>query len=164
MSKHEELKKAVQFVRQSMTSAKMILDLSVDSVKHLDYTMDTEFTNKGKLRNPQGNFAKFQPIIMIGFSGYIADVIMKHTSNARLEIDDAAQYWYLDFKVVAENGWIVKPGQRLTKRAHHGEQAELYRYTIAAINYFRQPASEMTQPFVLEEVLVKKKPWWKFGK
>lgn len=162
MSKQEELKKAIRFVRQSMTSVKMNLDHSVDSIKHLDYTMDTEFTNKGKLSNPQGNFAKYQPIIMIGFSGYIAEVIMKHTHNARLQIDDAAQYWYLDFQVIAENGWIVKPGQRITKRAYYGKQAELYTYTVAAINYFRQPPAGMTAPFPLEEVLVKKKPWWKF--
>ena len=161
-SKYEELQKAIQFVRRSMTDVKMNLDHSVDSIKHLDYTMDTEFTNKGRLRNPQGNFAKYQPIIMIGFSGYIAEVILKNTHNARLQIDESAQYWYNDFQVIAENGWIVKPGQRVTRRAYYGAQAELYTYTVAAINYFRQPAGANSQIHPLEDVLVKKKPWWKF--
>jgi hypothetical protein len=162
-SKYEELQKAIQFVRRSMTDVKMTLDYSVDSIKHLDYTMDTEFNNKGGLRNPQGMFAKYQPVIMIGFSGYIAEVIIKNTHNSRLQIDDAAQYWYLDFQVIAENGWIVKPGQRVTKRAYQGAQAGLYAYTVAAINHFRQPAGSNPQTFPLEEVLIKKKPWWKFS-
>jgi hypothetical protein len=161
-SKKEEFQKAVEFVRRSMSGVKMNLDYSVDSIKHLDNLMDTEFASKGKLSNPQGQFAKFQPVIMIGLSGYIAEVILKNTKNAKLEIDEEDKQWYLNFRVVAENGWIVRPGQRVVKKAYHRKEAELFAYTVAAINNLRQPAGTVTQTYALEDVLVKKKPWWKF--
>jgi hypothetical protein len=162
-NKQEELQKAVQFVRQSMSNVKMNLDNSVDSIKYLDNLMDTEFDNKGRLRYPQGQFAKYQPIIMIGLSGYIADVIMKNTRNAKLQIDETDKHWYINFQVIAENGWIARPGQRVVKRAQYGRQTELFTYVVAAINSFRSPDPVTTQPYALEEMLVKKKPWWKFN-
>jgi hypothetical protein len=161
-SKNEELQKAIQFVRRSMGDVKMNLDLSVNSIKLLDNLMDTEFSNKGKLTNPTGQFAKYQPVIMIGLSGYIAEVIIKNTTNAKLEIDEEDKHWYVNFRVVGENGWIVRPGQRVSKRAYYGKQTALYEYTVAAINYFRQPAGAAVQTYPLEEMLVKVKPWWKF--
>jgi hypothetical protein len=166
--KYEELQKAIEFLRQTLNESKMNLDYSVDSVKHLDWLLSDAFKN-GKVKNPNGTFAKYQGIIMFGITGYLSEVILKNTNNSKLEIDPNDENWYLNLKVTAENSWTVQPGQRVMKRAYQGSEAELYAYVLATIKYFNEHQGDKTNSNTyFEEVYIRddkkqnnKKPWWK---
>lgn len=165
---YQELQKAIEFLRQTLSDAKMNLDYSVDSVKHLDWLIGDAFKN-GKLKNPNGTFAKYQGLIMLGITGYLAEVVLKNTTNSKLDIDPKDENWYLNLKVTAENSWTIQPGQRVMKRAYQGSEAELYPYTLSTIKYFNQPKGDNANSNTyIEEVYVRddqkqsdKKPWWK---
>ena len=165
---YQEIQKAIDFVRKSLGDSKMDLDYSIESVKYLDHILDDAFKN-GQLKDPGGAFAKYQGFIMLGISGYLAEVILKNTTNAKLEIDPGDELWYTNFKVISENEWIIQPGQRVIKRAYQGSEAELYAYALSAIKYFNQPKDDTTnENTYIQEVYVRdkpkqesKKPWWK---
>jgi len=163
---HQELQKTIDFVIQSYASKQIYLDHSPESVKHLDKLFDDEFKN-GKLKNPNGAFAEFQGLIMTGISGYLGEVVMRNSSNAKLIIDENDESWCMNFKVEAENSWTIHPGQRVVKRMLNGSEDELYAYVLSAINYFHKPMSETSDsPTYTQEVYVRepeqtKKPWWK---
>src|SRR5258706_7982869 len=111
----QELQKAIDYVRQTFAEQKINLDYTQDTVKHLDRLFDNEF-KEGKLKKPDGSFAKYQGLIMTGVSGYIARVILKNTENTQLIIDPDDQNWFMNFKVAAATGIFVQPGQRVIKR------------------------------------------------
>ena len=158
-----ELQKAIDYVRKTFADRQIILDFSTDTIKHLDILLDSEFKN-GKLKKPDGGFAKFQGLIMIGISGYIAETVIKNTLNTALDIDDNDKNWYINFKVKAANGWNIQPGQQLLKRILHGHDASLYAYVQSAIKHFNDPVANggnMNIPDTTATVNRDKKPWWK---
>jgi hypothetical protein len=165
---YQELQNAIDFLRETLANAKMNLDYSVDSVKHLDYILGDAFT-KGKLKNPKGSFAQQQGIIMLGMAGYLAEVVIQNTNNSRLEIDPNDEQWYVNFKLKGEKGWTIQPGLRVVKRALNGSEAELYAYVLSTIKYFNQvEGNEENKNTYTQEVHVRedpqpngKKPWWK---
>ena len=170
---YKKLQDAVEFVRQSFADKGINLDYTPESVKHLDKLFDDEVRN-GNPRNPDSGFAKFQGVIMAGTTGYLTEVVLRHTHNGQLDIDPNDEHWYLNFKVVAENTWTIQPGQRVLKRMQQGNEAEFYAYILSAIKYFSQPKADATEEHPNEgytytqEVYVrdetkeeKKKPWWK---
>lgn len=165
---YQELQNAIDFLRKTLANAKMNLDYSVDSVKHLDYILENAFA-KGKLKTPNGPFAKQQGIIMLGMAGYLAEVVIQNTNNSRLEIDPNDDQWYINFKLTGENSWTIQPGLRVMKRAYKGNEAELYAYVLSAIKYFNQVQGNAGDSNTyIQEVYVRedpqpnrKKPWWK---
>lgn len=165
---YQKLQNAVDFLRKTLAKAKMNLDYSVDSVKHLDYLLGDAFTN-GKLKIPNGAFAQQQGIIMLGMAGYLAEVVIQNTNNSKLEIDPNDEQWYVNFKLIGENSWTIQPGLRVMKRAYKGSEAELYAYVLSAIKYFNQAGGNAgVRNTYTQEVYVReapqpngKKPWWK---
>ena len=151
----QELKKAIEFVRKTFAEKNIQLDYSPESVKHLDKLFDQEFKN-GKLKRPESSFAKYQGLIMIGVSGYLAEVVLKNTSNTKLQIESNDSNWYINFLVTANNNLAIQPGKVVLARIHEGDKAELYKYTIYALNYFGTKTGEKA----IE--VPDKKPWWKF--
>ncbi|HTJ12306.1 MAG TPA: glycoside hydrolase family 2 TIM barrel-domain containing protein [Dinghuibacter sp.] len=149
MSQHEELQNAVSYLRDSFAKADIDLDFSVKSVELLDQVLDDAFEN-GQVKNPEGSFAQQQGIILFGMAGYVAEVVIRQTKNARLTFDPKDDNWYVNFLLTGENGWSMRPGQRLVKRVHDGAEAGLHAYTLAAIEHFNKGAEPA------------KKPWWKF--
>ncbi|MCW3117227.1 MAG: hypothetical protein JWM28_1309 [Chitinophagaceae bacterium] len=162
-SRQQELHKAIEFVRNTFADRRIHLDYSTESVKHLDKLLDDEF-KKGKLKNPEGNFAKFQGLIMIGISGYLAQVILKNATQAKLDINEDDQNWFINFKITGPFNQVIQPGQRVLKRVQYGSEAELYQYVHSAIKYFSDPASKIPDDseIGIRSVVEKKKPWWKF--
>lgn len=152
----QELKKAIEFVRKTFAEKNIQLDYSPESVRHLDKLFDQEF-KKGKLKRPESSFAKYQGLIMIGVSGYLAEVVLKNTSNTRLHIESNDSNWYINFLVAGNNGLTIQPGKVVLARIQEGDKAELYKYAIYALNYFGTKTGEKA----VEKV--DKKPWWKFG-
>jgi hypothetical protein len=140
----------------------------VDSIKHIDYILDIAFAH-GKLKESSGFFAQHQGLIMTGMSAYLAEVILRNTSNATLQIDEHDESWYINFKVVGENGWVIQPGRRIAKRAFQGKEFELYPYVLSVMKYFKKPmdnqptgGSYTHEVYMLGEPKQKtKKPWWK---
>ena len=161
----QELQKAIDYVRQTFAEQKIKLDYTRDTVKHLDTLFDNEFKD-GKLKKPDGSFAKYQGLIMTGVSGYIAQVILKNTENTQLVIDPGDQNWFMNFKVATAAGLFVQPGQRVIKRILKGEEMELYAYVLVAIKYFSLPPgitgnSPTATPDNYTVDTTRKKPWWK---
>jgi len=155
----QELQKAIEFVRQTFADKKINLDYSPASVKNLDTLFDNEFKN-GKLRNPDGSFAKFQGLIMTGVSGYIAYVIIKNTGNTQFAADANDEKWFMNFKVASATGQAVQPGLRVIKRMLQGEEMSLYTYTVSSIRYFN-PGAQLPIETPDTETASQKKPWWK---
>ena len=168
-SKYQELQNAVEILRNSIVDKNINLDFSIDSVKHLDYILETAFKN-GKLKNPNGAFAQHLGLMMLGLSGYVAEVFLKNTANAKLDIDENNENWYTDFKVISENGRTLQPAIRVVRRADEGRERELYAYALSAIKYFNTLREESTNTNTyIEEVYVRddlkqeiKKACWKF--
>jgi len=165
-SKHEELQEAVDIFKRSIIDDSINLDFSVESVKHIDLILNLAFEN-GKLKKSNYAFAKHIGVMMLGMSGYVTEVILKHTSNATLDIDERDKQWYTNFKVTSKNGWVIQPAIRVMKRAYHGNEAELYAYTLSTIKYFQQPKTATAENNYIQEVHVKEEPreqksWWKF--
>jgi hypothetical protein len=134
---YKELQKAAEFLRNSLGNAKSELDYSTYSIKSLDFILSEGFRD-GKVRNPTGTFAKHQGMIMLGIAGYLTDVILKNTTNTKVEIDPSDEKWYLNFKLVAANGLSIQPAQQIIKRSQLGRAAELYAYSISTIKEFNQ--------------------------
>lgn len=168
-TKHEELQEAVDVFKRSVIDKTINLDFSVESVKHIDFILNSAFEN-GKLRKSGSALAKHMGVLMLGMSGYVTEVILKHTPNSKLEIDEKDKEWYTNFKVTSEGGWTIHPAQRVIKRAYLGNEAELYSYTISTIKYFNDPQNETAKNTYIQEVYVRddepqqqtKKSWWKF--
>ena len=156
----QELQKAIDFVRNTFAEKKETLDYKPDSVKYLDKLFDNEFKN-GKLKNPSGGFAKYQGVIMIGISGYLAEVILRNTVNTKLTIDNNDANWFINFKLAGENTQAIQPGQMVLKRIQEGKAASLYGFAVSAIKYFNQ--SPGTNQDAAVNPPEKKKPWWKLG-
>ena len=158
--RQQELQKAIEFVRRTFADRRINLDYSAESVKHLDKLFDDEF-KKGKLKNPDGAFAKFQGLIMIGISGYLAEVILINAPHSKLDINEDDKNWFINFKITADNNRAVQPGQRILKRVQYGIEAGLYFYVLSAIKYFNDLNSKMPAERTDIPLPEKKKPWWK---
>ena len=160
-TRQQELLKAIDFVRRTFADRQISLDYSADSIKHLDKLFDEEFKN-GKLRHPDGGFAKFQGLIMIGISGYLAQVILKNAQGSRIDINENDQNWFINFNIKGENNRAIQPGQQVLQRIQYGNQAGLYNYVLSARRYFSEPGYDMKVQPGPGPVPAKKKPWWKF--
>jgi hypothetical protein len=154
----QELQKAIEFVRQTFADRKINLDYSPASVKNLDALFESEFKD-GKLRKPDGSFAKFQGLIMTGVSGYVAYVILKNSGNTQFISDPGDEKWFMNFKIVSASGQSVQPGLRVIKRMLQGEEMSLYFYTLTSIRYFNPDAKLPIETAGAGSG--QKKPWWK---
>ena len=159
-SRQQQLLKAVEFVRKTFADRRINLDYSTESIQHLDKLFDQEF-RKGKLKNPEGGFAKFQGLIMIGISGYLAQVIIKNAPSSILHINEEDTNWFINFKITGEYNRAIQPGQRILKRIQYGNSASLYGYVLSAINYFTDSKSEMPDDVMDPPAQKLKKPRWK---
>ena len=162
----QELQKAIEFVRQTFAEKKINLDYSPESVKHLDKLFDQEFKN-GKLKRPDSSFARYQGLIMMGVSGYIAHVILKNAANTQLVVEPADDNWFLNYRVATQTGLFVQPGQRVVKRMLRGEEMELFAYVLISIKYFSvSPALAKNYTNISPDNYTvdpaQNKPWWKF--
>ena len=165
---HQDLYDASKFVRQAMAAAKLPLDYSIDSVKHLDYVLGDAFVN-GKLKHPESTFAQQRGEIMTGMAAYIAELVISQTKNSVLEIDPSDESWYINFTVVAANGWRICPGQRVMKRASLGAEAALHPYVLEAIKHFNAKREDLPTGGTYTQVVYvdddssrsDKKQWWK---
>jgi hypothetical protein len=127
---------------------------------------DSEFKN-GKIIRPDSSFSKYQGLIMMGVSGYIAQVILKHAAGTQLIIDSSDANWFLNFKVTTQTGLSVQPGQRVVKRMLRGEEMELFAYVVVSIKYFSVSPSlaknySGISPDNYSVDPAQNKPWWKF--
>ena len=159
-SRVNDLQKAVDYIRNTFAERRILLDYSIDSVSHLDKLFDQEFKN-GKLKNPEGGFAKFQGVILIGVTGYLAEVIIKNTRQTQTEINEHDENWFISFKVTAGSNRFVQPGQQILKRIQFGSDAGLHAYVLSAIKYFNDPGAAMTGNSPDNAIITKRKPWWK---
>ena len=159
-SRISDLQKAVDYVRNTFAERRILLDYSTESIRHLDKLFDQEFKN-GKLKNPEGGFAKFQGVILIGVTGYLSEVIIKNTRQTQTEIYEQDENWFISFKITAGGNRFVQPGQQILKRIQYGSDAGLHMYALSAIRYFNDPAVAMTGNSPDSAVLKKRKPWWK---
>jgi len=159
-SRISDLQKAVDYVRNTFAERRILLDYSTESIRHLDKLFDQEFKN-GKLKNPEGGFAKFQGVILIGVTGYLSEVIIKNTRQTQTEINEQDENWFISFKITAGGNRFVQPGQQILKRIQYGSDAGLHTYALSAIRYFNDPAVAMTGNSPDSAVLKKRKPWWK---
>jgi hypothetical protein len=168
-AQYKELQKAIGYLRNSSANAKIELDYSLYSVKCLDLILSEAFRN-GQLRNPTGIFDKHQGLILLAISGYLAEVILKNTSNTKLVIDQNDKKWYLTFKVTAANGSTVTPREQVMKRTRHGSEAELYAFAVSTIKSFNQSKGGATKEHThAKETPINDytkqnsiRPWWKF--
>ena len=159
-SRISDLQKAVDYVRNTFAERRILLDYSTESIRHLDKLFDQEFKN-GKLKNPEGGFAKFQGVILIGVTGYLSEVIIKNTRQTQTEINEQDENWFISFKITAGGNRFVQPGQQILKRIQYGSDAGLHSYALSAIKYFNDAAATMTGNSPDSAVLKKRKPWWK---
>jgi len=159
-SRISDLQKAVDYVRNTFAERRILLDYSTESIRHLDKLFDQEFKN-GKLKNPEGGFAKFQGVILIGVTGYLTEVIIKNTRQTQTEINEQDENWFISFKITAGGNRFVQPGQQILKRIQYGSDAGLHSYALSAIKYFNDAAATMTGNSPDSAVLKKRKPWWK---
>ena len=118
-SRISDLQKAVDYVRNTFAERRILLDYSTESIRHLDKLFDQEFKN-GKLKNPEGGFAKFQGVILIGVTGYLSEVIIKNTRQTQTEINEQDENWFISFKITAGGNRFVQPGQQILKRIQYG--------------------------------------------
>ena len=160
-TRHQELQKAVEYVRRTFADRRIDLDYDVESIRHLDKLLDDEFKN-GRLKNSDGGFAKFQGLIMIGISGYLAQVILKNAPLSKIDIQEEDQSWFINFVVTGTGNRAIQPAKRILKRIQFGNEAGLYPYAIAAIKYFKEQSTEMPPDDFLTPPEQSKKPWWKF--
>jgi hypothetical protein len=162
-TRQQELLKSIEFVRRTFADRRISLDYSAESVQHIDKLFEEEFKN-GKLKNPDGGFAKFQGLILIGISGYLAQVILKNTPHSILDINEEDKNWFINFSITGDNNQLIQPGQQLLKRIQYGDKAGLHSYVMAAIQFFNNRIPEMPVETSRTSQSEKKKPWWKFGR
>lgn len=136
-----ELQSATDFVRQLFADRQINLDYSPQSVRYLDDLFDDEFS-QGVPADAAGTIAQYQGLIMTGVSGYIAQVILRNTSNAQLSFEEGDENWYVNFSLEADHKEKFIPGHEVLKKAYHGEQAQLYAYVVGAIRYFRTAGNQ----------------------
>ena len=161
-SRTSDLQKAVDYVRNTFAERRILLDYSTASIRHLDKLFDQEFKN-GTLKNPEGGFAKFQGVILIGVTGYLAEVIIKNTRQTQTDINEQDENWFISFKVTAGGNRFIQPGQQILKRIQYGSEAGLHAYALSAIKYFNDPVAAMGQNSPDNAIVKKRKPWWKIG-
>jgi hypothetical protein len=159
-SRISDLQTAVDYVRNTFAERRILLDYSTESVRHLDKLFDREF-KKGKLKNPEGSFAKFQGVILIGVTGYLAEVIIKNTRQTQTDINEQDENWFVNFKVTAGGNRFIQPGQQILKRIQYGSEADLHAYTLSCLSYFNDTVTTMTGNSPDNAVIKKRKPWWK---
>ncbi len=145
---------AIDVVRKTFADLDIRLDYTAESVKHLDKLFDQEFKD-GKLKRPESSFAKYQGLIMIGVSGYLAEVVLKNTKNTALNINGHDSNWYINFMVTGADNKSIQPGKVVLARIQDGKKSELYTYVLYALKYFGSESAET----ILKSP---KKPWWKF--
>jgi hypothetical protein len=159
-----ELQNATDFVREFFAEQQVYLDYSSQSIQHLDELFNKEFIN-GRLINGAGFFAEYQGVIMMGVSGYIAQVILQNTSNARVSFEENDENWFINFAIESANGKKLLPGHRVLKRAYNGDDDLLYPYVVEAINYFNKPAPHQNFKASFANLMhwdeSKDKQWWK---
>jgi hypothetical protein len=159
---YKELSDAVSLLRQ-LPGADKELDYTLYSVKILDYVLADSYQN-GKLRKPDGKFAKYEGRLTLGMAGYITQVVLKNTNNTQVKIDPADEKWYMHFKLVGETGYSIQPAQLVLQRAQKGEPASLHPFILAAIKKF-DLTKDKVSPYkdnagYTDEPAAK--PWWKF--
>jgi hypothetical protein len=156
---YQELLNAVDLLRQYPGATKE-LDYTLYSVKLMDYLLADSYQN-GKLRKPDGKFAKYQGRLTLGIAGYITQVILKNSNNTKVEIDPTDEKWYLHFKVVGETGYEVQPAQLVLKRTLEGHPAALHTFILSSITKFNYPKIGLSEEIYSHEE-TNKKSWWKF--
>ena len=145
----------------------MDLDYSIYSIKNIDDILTVTFKD-GKLRNPNGKFAKNQERIMLGFYGYLAEVILKNTANTKFHTEQDDDKWYLNFTLTAENGCSVQPAQQVMKRIAEGSTASLYNFCLSTIKSFKESKADAInnttdrREAYFHDEANSKKAWWKF--
>jgi hypothetical protein len=159
-----ELQSATDFVRQLFADQEVNLDYSPESIQLLDTLFEREFIN-GIFINGASVFAQYQGLIMTGITGYIAQVILQHTDNARLCFEDDDENWFINFAIESESGKKLMPGHRVLKRAYNGNDDLLYSYVTDAINYFNEPLPSYNLKASVVQLIDHKdangKHWWK---
>jgi hypothetical protein len=162
---YKELQNAVELFRKKL-HAKMDLDFSIYSIKNLDDILAVTFKD-GKYRNPKSTFAKNEGQVLLGLSGYLTDVILRNTTNTKLQIDLGDEKWYLNFILTAENGCNVQPAQQVMKRIAEGSAASLHAFCTATVKSFKESKADTTdkitdrrEAYFHDEA--NEKPWWKF--
>lgn len=159
-----ELQSATDFVRQLFAEQEVNLDYSPESIQQLDTLLEREFIN-GIFINGASVFAQYQGLIMMGITGYIAQVILQHTDNARLCFEEDDENWFINFAIESENGKKLMPGHRVLTRAYNGGDDLLYFYVTNAIRYFNEPVPSYNFKASLVHLMdykdAKGKQWWK---
>lgn len=136
MDKLQTLKEAGLYIEETLNKAGYNMNYSFYSIKPIDNIIDQQFEN-GKFKNPDSDFAKNGYYILLGFSSYLANVILKN-SNSEIVIDENDEDWHINFKLVSKNGWEAFPGQKLHKRITNGREDELFTYAEVTCNYFNE--------------------------
>ncbi len=159
-----ELQSATNFVLQFFADQGVNLDYSPESIRHLDTLFEHEFIN-GIFINGASVFAQYQGLIMTGITGYIAQVILQHTENARLCFEEDDENWVINFAIESESGKKIMPGHRVLKRAYNGDSDLLYAYVRDSINYFNEPGPSYSFKSAVVHLMDHKdangKQWWK---
>ncbi len=159
-----ELQSATNFVLQFFADQEVDLDYSPESIQHLDALFEREFIN-GIFINGASVFAQYQGLIMTGITGYIGQVILRHTENAKLCFEEDDENWFINFAIESESGKKLMPGHRVLKRAYNGDDDLLYFYVTDAINYFNEPVPSYNFKAAIVHLIdykdAKGKQWWK---
>jgi len=160
----QELQSATDFVLQLFADQQVNLDYSPESIQHLDTLFEREFIN-GIFINGASVFAQYQGLIMTGITGYIAQVILQHTENARLCFEDDDENWFINFAIESASGKKLMPGHRVLKRTYCGDDDLLYSYVTDAIHYFNEPVPKYNFKASFVKLMDYKdangKHWWK---
>ena len=167
--KLQELNNASSYIIQQYASIDISLDFSVESVKELDRLFDDEFKD-GELINLDGSFAKKHGFIMTCVAAYLSEVLIRNSTNSKIEINPYDESWYVNFQVVSANGWSVEPGQRVIKRRLEGRESDFYNYVIIMLQYFNQSENDKLKDTITSKNIdphkspqnLIKKGWWKF--
>jgi hypothetical protein len=163
---YNELQKAVEVFRKKL-HAQMDLDFSIYSIKNLDDILAITFKD-GKYRNPESTFAKNEGQVLLGLSGYLTDVILKNTTNTKLQINSGDEKWYLNFTLTAENGCNVQPAKQVMKRIAEGSTTSLHAFCIATVISFKESKADTInkttdrREVYFHDEANSKKAWWKF--
>ncbi len=160
----QELQSATNFVLQLFAEKEVHLDFTPESIHHLDTLFEREFIN-GIFINGASVFAQYQGLIMTGITGYIAQVIVQHTVNAKLCFDEDDENWFINFAIESASGKKLMPGHRVLKKAYNGNSDLLYPYVTDAIHYFNEPLPSYNFKAAVVHLIDYKdangKHWWK---
>lgn len=157
----EDIKIQSEWLIEAFAADNLKLDYTIHSLIEVDKFFNRNTRNGKAVKG--GRFSKNLGAIIFSIGAYVGQTIVKTIPSAAWETDDNDPQGEITAAVKLPDGTIMWPMQKVMKRFKNGSEDSIYAYGHHITKDLTNEAFDQSYwDIENENVLIFKKPWWKF--